>query len=153
MRWWRRWQYAIKSGGGGDDSEAVYGEAERCSGAARSGGGRQTRVGLCPCTFLRSVPDEGDQVFPVAVIEGEVHPRREKAVFGGAGNNKANFLRQVLLTVLEDAAEISLVVAPGSEQLGRNFVVRFADYCTNKSKLLLRDLITDRWDIKEPFTD
>ena len=102
---------------------------------------------------MRAVPDKGDQVFPVAFIEGEVHPRREEAVFGGAGNNKANVLRQVLLVVLEDAAGLSLVIAPGSEQLGRNLVVRVADYFTNKGKLPMRDLIADLWDIEEPFTD
>ena len=135
-------------------SRRCTGGAECCSGTAKSGGGGlRTRVGFCPCPFLRAVPDEGDQVFPVAVIEGEVHPRCEEAVFGGAGNNKANVLRQVLLVILEDAAGLSLVVAPVGEQLGRNLVVRVADYFTNKSKLPLRDLITDRWDIKEPFTD
>ena len=111
------------------------------------------RVGFCPCPFLWAVPDEGDQLFPLAFIEGEVHPRREEAVFGGAGNNKSNVLRQVILVVLEDASGLSLVVAPGGEQLGRNLVVRVTDYFTNKSKLLLRDLITDCWDIEEPFTD
>ena len=81
----------------------------------RSGGGRRTRVGFFPCPFLQAVPNKGDQVFPVAVIEDKVNPRREEAVFGGAGNNKANVLRHVLLVVLEDAAGLSLVVAPCGE--------------------------------------
>ena len=119
----------------------------------RSGGGRRLRVGFCPCPFLRAVPDKGDQVFPVAVIKDKVHPRREESVFGGSGNNKANVLRQVLLVVLEDAAGLLPVVAPGGEQLGRNLVVRVADYFTNKSKLPMRDLIADRWDIEEPYAD
>ena len=89
-------------------------------------------VGFCPCPLLLAVPDEGYQVFLVAVIEGKVHPRREEAVFGGAGNSKADVLRQVILVVLEDAAGILLVVAPGGEQLVRNLVVRVADYFTNK---------------------
>ena len=88
-------------------------------------------MGFCPCPFLRAVTDEGDQEFPESVIKGEVHPRRED-VFGGAGNNKANVLRQVLLVVLEDDAGLSLVLAPGGEQLVRNLVVRVADYFTNK---------------------
>ena len=81
---------------------------------------------------MQAVPNQGDQVFPVAVIEGEVHPRRQEAVFGAAGKNKANVLRQVLLVVLEDAAGISLVVAPGSEKLGRNLIVRVAYDFTNE---------------------
>ena len=54
---------------------------------------------------------------------------------------------------MEDAAGLSLVIAPGVEQLGRNLVVRVADYFTNKGKLPMRDLIADLWDIEEPFTD
>ena len=115
----------------------MYGEAERCYGAAKSNGGwGRTWVGFCPCTFLRAVPDEGDQLFPVAVIEVEVHPRRKEAVFGGAGNNKANVLLQVLIVVLEDAAGLSLVVAPGGEHLGRNFFVRVADYFTKNNPFI-----------------
>ena len=68
-------------------------------------------------------------------------------------NNKANVLRQVLLVVLEDAAGILLVVAPGGEKLGRNLVVGVAYYFTNEGKLPMRDLIVDRWDIEEPFAD
>ena len=102
---------------------------------------------------MRAVTDEGDQVFPVAVIEGEVHPHCEEAVFGGARNNKVNVLRQVLLVFLEEADGILLVVAPGGERLGSNLVIIVADYFTNKSKLPLRGLITDRWDIEELFTD
>ena len=89
---------------------------------------RQTLVGFYPCPFLWSVPNQGNPVFQVAIVEGEVHPRREEAVFCGAGNNEANILRQVLVVVLEDAAGLSLVVAPGGEKLGRNLVVRVADY-------------------------
>ena len=117
----------------------------------RAGGGRRTQVGFCPCPFLRAVPDQGNQVFPIAVIEGEVHPRREVAVFFGAGNNKANIMRQVLLVVLEDAARLSLVVAPGGEKLGRNLVVRVAYYFTNEGRLPMRNLIADHWEYEEPF--
>ena len=60
------------------------------------GGGGQMRFGFCPCPFLRAVPNQGNQIFPVAVIEGEVHPRSEEAVFCGAGNNKANIMHQVI---------------------------------------------------------
>ena len=119
----------------------------------RAGWGRQTRVGFCPCPFLRVVPNKGDHIFPVAVIEGKVHPRREEAVFCGAGNNKANILRQVLLVFLEDAVRISLVVAPGGEDMGRDLVVRVAYDFTNEGKLPMRDLIPDRWYIEEPFAD
>ena len=99
------------------------------------------------------VPNQGNQVCPVAVIEGEVHPCREEAVFCGAGNNEANILRQVLLVVLEDAAGLSLVVTQVGEKLGRNFVVRVAYDFTNEGKLPMRDLIADRWDIEESFAD
>ena len=102
---------------------------------------------------MRAVPNQGDQVFPVAVIEGKVHPLLEEAVFCGTGNNEANILRQVLLVVLEDAAGLSLVVAPGGEKLGRNLVVRDAYYFTNEGKLPMHDLIADCWDIEEPFAD
>ena len=111
------------------------------------------RVGFCPCPFLRVVPNQGNQVCPVAVIKGKVHPRREEAIFCGAGNYEANILRQVVLVVLEDTTGLSLVVATGGEKLGSNLVVRVADYFTNKGKLPMRDLIADLWDIKEPFTD
>ena len=119
----------------------------------RLGSGHQTRVGFFSFPFLRAVTDKGDQVFSVAVIEVEVHPRHEEAVFGGAGNNKANVLRQVFLVVLEDADGLSLVVAPGGEKLGRNLVVRVAYYFTNEGKLPMHDLIADCWDIEEPFAD
>ena len=118
-----------------------------------AGGGRRTRVGFCLCPFLRAVPDQVNQLFPVAVVEGEVHPHREEAVFCGTRNNQANSLRQVLLVVLEDASGLSLVVPPGGEQLGRNLVVRVAYYFTNMGKLPMRDLIADHWDIEEPFVD
>ena len=102
---------------------------------------------------MRAVPNKGNQVCLVAVVEGEVHPRREEAVFCGAGNNEANILRQVLIIVLEDAAGLSLVVAPGGEKLGRNLVVRVAYDFTNEGKFPMHDLIADCWDIEEPFTD
>ena len=118
-----------------------------------AGWGRRTRVGFCPCPFLRMVPNQGNQVFPVSVIKVEVHPRREEAVFCGAGNNKANILRQVLLVVLEDAAGLYFVFAPGGEKLRRNLAVMFAYSFTNEGKLPMRGLISDCWDIKEPFAD
>ena len=102
---------------------------------------------------MRAVPNQGNQVFPVAVIEGKVHPRCEDAVFCGAGNNKANILCQVLLVFFKDAARVYFVVAPGVEKMGRNLVVRVAYYFTNEDKLPMRDLIVDCWDIEEPFAD
>ena len=55
--------------------------------------------------------------------------------------------------VLEDAAGLPLVVAPGGKQLGRNLFVRVAYYFNNEGKLSMRNLIADRWDIEEPFAD
>ena len=89
----------------------------------------------------------------MAVIKGEVHPRREEAVFCGGGNNEANILRQVLLVVLEDASGLSFVVAPGGEKLGRNLVVMVVYNFTNEGKLPMRDLIADHWDTEEPLAD
>ena len=102
---------------------------------------------------MRAVPNKGNQVCLVAVVEGEVHPRREEAIFGGAENGKSNVLGEILLVVLEDSAPLSLVVAPGGEQLGGKLIVGISDYLANEDELTLRYLVADRRNVEEPLTN
>ena len=108
---------------------------------------------VLPLSILAGGSQSGKSGISSSCYRGQSTPTSRGGRLLRRREQQGEYLFQIFLVVLEDAAGISLMVAPGNEKLGRNLVVRVAYDFTNVGMLPMRDLIADRWDIEEPFAD